>query len=86
MKNKKELEKSSLKDQLNSILVDMFPSEPTKTPLLDNQSPKNNSKPKSVELKDIDLCSFYLLHFSTSLYTSFNQTFNISTQIKKFIR
>ena len=76
MKNKKESEKSSLKDQLNSTQVDMFPSEPTKTPSLDNQSPKNNSKPKSVELKDFDLCSFYLLHFPPLLYTFSNANLN----------
>ena len=56
MKNKKESEKFSLKDQLNSIQVVMSPSELMKTLLLDNQSPKNNFKPKSVELKDFDLC------------------------------
>lgn len=56
MKNKKESEKSSLKDQLNLIQVDMFPLELTKTHSSDNQSLKNNSKPKSVELKDFDLC------------------------------
>ncbi len=55
MKNKKELEKFSLKDQLNSIQTDMFQLELIKMLNLINQSQSTNSKPKSAELKDFEI-------------------------------
>ena len=55
MKNKKDSEKSLLKDQLNSTQIDMFQSEPTKTSELINRFLNNNSKMKSVESENIDL-------------------------------
>jgi hypothetical protein len=61
MKNKKELEKSSLKDQLNSTQIDMSQSELMKMSDSVNQSLNNNSKPKSAESKDFDLNSIYLI-------------------------
>lgn len=66
MRNKKEQEKSSPKDQLNSTPIDMFLSEPTKTLESINPSQNNNSKPKSQELKDSDL-----LHGLLFLYSRF---------------
>ena len=59
MKNKKELEKSSLKDQLNSTQIDMSQSELMKMSDSVNQSLNNNSKPKSAESEDIDFIEFY---------------------------
>ncbi len=61
MKNKKEQEESSLKDQLNSTQIDTFQSEPTKTFESTNPSQNNNSKLKSQESKDSD--PFYGLSF-----------------------
>jgi hypothetical protein len=62
MKNKKDKEKFSLKDQLNSTQIDMFQSELIKTLELINQFLNNNSKLKSAELEDIDLYhTFYFI-------------------------
>ena len=54
MKNKKEQEESSLKDQLNSTQIDTSQSEHTKMSSLTNQFQNNNSKLKSQESKDFD--------------------------------
>jgi hypothetical protein len=59
MKNKKDQEKFSLKDQLNLIQIDISQSELMKTSNSINQSPNNNSKPKSAESEDIDFIEFY---------------------------
>jgi uncharacterized protein YfkK (UPF0435 family) len=66
MKNKKDQERFSLKDQFNSIQIDMFQLELMKTLNLINQSLNNNSKLKSAELEDIDLhrILFYLNIYS----------------------
>ena len=61
MRNKKEQEKSSLKDQLNSTQIDMSRLEPTKTLNSTNLSLNNNSKLKSAELEDIDFIEFYFI-------------------------
>lgn len=63
MKSKKDREKSSLKSQSNSILIDTSQLEPTKTSESINQSQNNNSKTKSQESEDIDLC--YVLFFNS---------------------
>ena len=55
MKNKKDQEKSPLKDQLNLTQIDMSQLEHTRTLKLINQSLKINSKLKSAESKEIDL-------------------------------
>ena len=54
MKNKKDKEKCSLKDQLNSTQTDMLLSEPIKMSDLNNPFPNNNFKLKSAESEDIE--------------------------------
>jgi hypothetical protein len=49
MKNKKDKEEFSHKDQLNSTQIDMFQSELMRMLELTNQSQNNNSKLKSAE-------------------------------------
>ena len=68
-KNKKDREKSSLKSQSNSILIDTSQLEPTKTSESINQSQNNNSKTKSQESEDIDLC--YVLFFNSPFFFFF---------------
>lgn len=55
MKNKKDKEEFSPKDQLSSTPTDMFQLEHMKTSDSINPSPNNNSKTKSVESEDFDL-------------------------------
>lgn len=55
MKNKKELEESSLNDHKNSIPIDTSQLEPMKMSESINPSQHNSSKPKSPESEDIDL-------------------------------
>ena len=54
MKNKKDQEKSSLKNQLSSTQIDTSQSELMRTLESTSRSQSNNSKPKSPELEDID--------------------------------
>lgn len=62
MKSKKDKEKFSHKDQLNSTQIDTSQSELFRMLELINQSLNNNSKLKSAELEDIDLYhTFYLI-------------------------
>ena len=74
MKNKKDKEESSLKDQLNSTQIDTYLSEPTKMLESTNQFLNNNSKLKSPESEDFDsiiLCLYsYFLLFAD--FYSFN--------------
>ena len=65
MRNKKDQAESSLKDQLSSIPIDTFLSEPMKMFESTNLSQSNNSKPKSQELKDSDLVHGLLFFYST---------------------
>ena len=65
MRSKKEQAESSLKDQLSSIPIDTFLSEPMKMFESTNLSQSNNSKPKSQELKDSDLVHGLLFFYST---------------------
>lgn len=61
MKNKKDKEEYSHKDQFNSIQIDTSQSELMRMLDLINQFLNNNSKHKSVESEDIDLNDILLL-------------------------
>lgn len=82
-KNKKDQEKSSLKDQSNSTLIDTSQSEPTKTLELINQFQNNNSKQKFRELEDIDLSSVLL--FLSSLFLFCIHVFNAALFLLKTV-
>ncbi len=76
MKNKKDLEKFSLKDQLNSTQIDMSQLELMKTLNLINQFLNNNSKLKLAESEDIDLHRI-LFHLILYILVICSQTFII---------
>ncbi len=64
MKSKKEQAEFSLKDQLSSIPIDTFLSEPMKTFESTNLSQSINSKLKSQESKDSDFVHDLLFFYS----------------------
>lgn len=88
MKNKKDKEKFSLKDQLNSTQIDTFQSELIKTLELINQFLNNNSKLKSAELEDIDLYHpFYLILIILILSKQFIlNTKSLSNSFQKYLK
>lgn len=87
MKNKKDKEEYSPKDQSNSTPIDTSQSEPTKMLKSTNPSQNNSSKTKSPESEDSDLyifcfmSHFFILYFYASDLIGVNSFFIMVNEI-----